>query len=234
MRHEEFARCWQAAFSGAGLPTFHGERELVDVAAMERTYEVFVEPGVGQQTRPFFVTAKLSYRWDALQTARSQCNEEDLLRAVLGDDHDVLTQRPWLRVDVVLGATLPYGEPLPMPSQERRARWIDETTGRLERVERLLPEETVAEDAHGRLAVLAWQGDPVIKARCDARGALLLEGVEVSAWQAINLPRIWDDPERDEDPPPDHELERMFSRVRGALYAWMEALDHLRPTPPRS
>ncbi len=71
-------------------------------------------------------------------------------------------------------------------------------------------------------------------ARCDARGALLLEGVEVSAWQAINLPRIWDDPERDEDPPPDHELERMFARVRGALYAWLEALDHLRPTPPRS
>lgn len=234
MRYEDFTRCWQAALSGAGLSTFHGERELVDVAAMERTYEIFVEPGVGQQTRPFFVTAKLSYRWDALQTARSQFNEEDLLRTVLGDDHDVPTLRPWLRVDVELSATLPYDAPLPMPSQEQRARWIEETTGRLDRVERLLSEETVAEDARGRLAVLAWRSDPVIKARCEARGALLLEGVEVSAWQAINLPRIWGDPERDEDPPPVHELERMFARVRGALYAWMEALDHLRPAVPRS
>ena len=130
----------------------------------------------------------------------------------------------------MLNANLPHGKPLPMPSQERRARWIDEAMSRLDRVERLLPKETVAEDAHGRLAVLAWQSDPVIKATCDAHGALLLEGVELAAWQSIHLPRIWDDPDREEDPPPDQDLARMFARIRGSLYAWMEALDHLVTT----
>jgi hypothetical protein len=56
----------------------------------------------------------------------------------------------------------------------------------------------------------------------------MLEGVEIAAWQAIDVPRILDHPDHDPDPGPDAELSAMFSRTRAALSAWMQALDHLR------
>jgi hypothetical protein len=56
----------------------------------------------------------------------------------------------------------------------------------------------------------------------------MLEGVELSAWQAVEVPRIFDDPDREPDPGPEEELAALFGRTRGALSAWMQALDHLR------
>jgi hypothetical protein len=55
----------------------------------------------------------------------------------------------------------------------------------------------------------------------------LLERVDVKAWQAIKLPRAWDDPAKKPDAPPDRELKKLFQRVRAAAYAWKESLDHL-------
>ena len=56
----------------------------------------------------------------------------------------------------------------------------------------------------------------------------MLEVVELSAWQAVEVPRIFDDPDREPDPGPEEELAALFGRTRGALSAWMQALDHLR------
>jgi hypothetical protein len=75
--------------------------------------------------------------------------------------------------------------------------------------------------------VLGWQGSPTAKVVCQPGGELRLEGVEVAAMQIIELPRLIDNPdERDEGP--EVELEELFGRVRAALMAWMQALDHLR------
>jgi hypothetical protein len=72
------------------------------------------------------------------------------------------------------------------------------------------------------------QGDLAVEATCVPAGELKLEGVEVSAWQAIELPRLWDDSDREPDPHPHVHLVAMFERVRAALHGWMEAMDHLR------
>jgi hypothetical protein len=61
-----------------------------------------------QPTSLFYVTATLSWRWDAALSARSATAEEDLLVEILGRDGSYLvTEQPWLRVDVTLNATVP-------------------------------------------------------------------------------------------------------------------------------
>lgn len=77
--------------------------------------------------------------------------------------------------------------------------------------------------------MLAWQGDPQIKIRCNPGGELRLEEVEVHAFQGIDLARQWDDPDRDHDDDPDEQLAAMFKRVWAALFAWGEMVDHLLP-----
>jgi hypothetical protein len=45
--------------------------------------------------------------------------------------------------------------------------------------------------------------------------------------QIIELPRLLDEPDQ-HDEGPEVELEELFGRVRAALMAWSQALDHLR------
>ena len=174
------------------------------------------------------MTAGLSWRWDALQEARTATTEEDMLTSLLGHDaaDTVDTERPWLRVDVVLRATMPWGRPLPLPGQDALREWTREVVGRLERTEPLLPQEVVEETPDGNLAALAWKGQPEVRATCASDGALLLERVELASWHALHPPRIWDDPDR-WDEGPEAELGVFFARVRQALHVWMECLDHL-------
>jgi hypothetical protein len=76
---------------------------------------------------------------------------------------------------------------------------------------------------------IPWrQGDPAIKTTCGDCGELKVTGIEVSAWQAIHPPRVWDDPERESDDDPADQLAAMFERVRAALHGWTEGLDHLQ------
>lgn len=92
-----------------------------------------------------------------------------------------------------------------------------------------MPAKRTREGRGGRLEYLAWQGEPIARVRCGLGGELSLEAVELSSWQAIQLPRKWDDPSRAEDEPPGKQLHAMFGRVKAALHAWMEVMDHLRP-----
>jgi hypothetical protein len=76
--------------------------------------------------------------------------------------------------------------------------------------------------------VLAWQQAPKVTAVCSPTGDLLLEAVEISAGQIIELPRVIDGSDGDADDP-EVQLTELFERVRASLSAWMQAVDHLRP-----
>lgn len=58
-------------------------------------------------------------------------------------------------------------------------------------------------------------------------GELRLDSLTISAFQGIDLPRRWDDDEREPDDSPDELLAQLFARVKSALYAWGEVMDHL-------
>jgi hypothetical protein len=238
VRYEEFKSAWNEALRESRLLLFGGiggGEETLDLRSMDRHYEVYIEPLGGQRVEPFHVTATLSWRWDAELTARTATTEEDLLRGLLGREgiERIETDRPWLRVDIVLRASTPYGKPLPLPANAIWARWVREAMGRLESIEPMIPEENVREADDGQLEILAWRGQPEVKTVCTAEGELKLESVELAAWQAIELPRQWDDPDREPDELPHRQLREMFQRVRSALHAWMEVMDHLLPARPR-
>ena len=233
--YDEFKHAWILARQESGLPllsAYEGD-ETLDPRSLSRTFETFVEPLGGQEAEPFHVAAALSWRWDALATARTVTTEEDMLTEVLGRErvwgHKPRTERSPLRVDVSLRASLPYGKAIPMPSSPTWAKWAREAHGRLERIEPLVPEKTTREGRDGRLEILAWQGDPVAKVICGVDGDLKLESVEIAAGQVIELPRRWDDTDRKPDEHPAVQLHELFARVRAALHAWMQAADHLRP-----
>jgi hypothetical protein len=116
-----------------------------------------------------------------------------------------------------------------MPAPAAWSRWAREAYGRLERIEPLVPEEATREGRDGRLEILAWQTDPAARIVCGPDGALRLDSVEIAAWQLVELPRRWDDPDRRPDQHPAGQLRDLFGRVRVSLQAWMQAVDHLLP-----
>lgn len=231
MRYEEFRLAWDDALreSKLGMIGLWGE-ETLNLRTTSRSYEVHVEPFGGQDAEPFFVAGTLSFKWKALNTARTVTREEDMLTELFGREsaYDLKTEQPWLRIDIKLNASLPYGKPLPMPSKGAWSAWVRETMGRLEDVEPLTPAEKVRENEEGNLEVLAWQGEPVVKATCGPDGQLHLEAVSISALQAIRTPRLFDDPDKEPDEPVYGQLQELFHRVRASLLAWMQALDHLK------
>lgn len=230
MDYEEFRETFRRLLVEAGMSDMGMPDEALDLRMLSRTYKVHVLPVSGQLTPPFHVTASMWWRWSAFQTSRGIFREEDALRELVGEDFaGENTERPFLRLDIRLSATTPYEKPIPMPSREKWAAWVRETIGRLERVEPLVPEEHFEEQDNGRFAILAWQGNPRAEVECSPDGDLLLRSLKLDAFQLLDLPRRWDDSEREPDELPDQKLRETFARVKASLYAWMEALDHLRP-----
>lgn len=231
MDYETFRRLWLEALHQCRLPTvgLYGT-ETLDTQNLDRSYRVYVEPFGGQDAAPFHVTAELSWDWHATNTVRGSRTDSELLSEMLGRDQveDLVTEKPYLRVDIKLRASAPFDEPLPMPAKAAWAKWVEETMARLDRIEPLLPDEIVRENRMGMTEVLGWQGSPTAKVVCGPGGELRLGGVEVAAMQIIELPRLIDNPDEREDGP-EGELEELFGRVRASLMAWMQALDHLRP-----
>lgn len=133
MTFEEFLAAWNRAVAESRLPRAGFSATSLDLGNLDREVKTRVEPLGGQYAEPFYVTAALSFRWSALQTARGATIEEDVLVEILGRDgaEDCDTDHPWVRVDVTFSATVPYGKPLPMPPPERWAAWAEEVTTRL-------------------------------------------------------------------------------------------------------
>ena len=231
MTYEDFKATWvQAVRSALPLAGVEPVEESLELRSMDRVVRSFVEPHGGQHARPFHVSAELGFRWDALQTARTATTEEDRVAALFGRERQrPRTAHPWLRVDVTLRAATAWGQEVVLPPAPAWQRWARETLGRLETIEPVLPSETVREGRNGLPEILAWQSEPELQVLCGPAGELKLRGVEVATWQAIELPRRWDDPHRRPDQRPDAQLEAMLRRLRVAMDAWMEALDHLTP-----
>lgn len=227
MRYEQFKVAWEESLRASRLRIRPGGEESLDVRSLARTYRVYVEPIGGTDVPPFYVLGVLSWRWDALTTARAETTEEDMISMLSGRRGSrFATTRPWLRVDIQLSASLDYGKGIPLPSTSAWKKWNRETRTRFDTIEPLIPANSVREGKEG-LKVMAWSGAPGIKATCDPDGALKLESLQWSAWQAVELPRHFDDSSRKPDPSPDKQLRKLFERVRAALQAWKEALDHL-------
>jgi hypothetical protein len=173
------------------------------------------------------VTATLSWTWDALQSARTATVEEDLLMQLLGEEkrHED-TEQPWLRIDTTLRATLPRDAPLPFPETATWHRWVVDVMARLSP----LLSTSTGDEEHERL-VLDWCGEPEASLRCAPDGRLHLSRVELQAWQGIDLPRQWDDPERAwlGDEAPDGHLIGFVQRVWQALHEWNQSLALLLP-----
>ena len=186
MNYEQFRIAWYEALTEAGMWSYLCPPiETVDLGQMSRTYRVYVHLGHSQEVKPFHVSANLSWTWDALQAARTATTEEDALMLFLGDEGRHLdTERPWLRVDVTLSATLSWGSPLPLPEPTRWRDWVADVTGRLAP---LLPTEVG--DGEGAPLVLSWRGEPEAEVQPKADGQLYLTGVRLSAWKGIDLPR---------------------------------------------
>jgi hypothetical protein len=233
MTYEEFKKAWVWALRESTLPTLGVDpvEETLGLRSMDRVVKSFVEPFGGQQAEPFHVSAALEYRWDALQTARAATTEEDLLHALLSLERSrkPRTEKPWLRVDVTLKASTMWGKEIALPPPTAWQRWARETLGRLESIEPVIPSERIREGRHGLPEILAWQGEPELQVLCNPMGDLRLRGVEIATWQAIELPRKWDDSTRKPDKAPDEQLVAMFKRLRAAMNGWMEAMDHLTP-----
>lgn len=226
VNYDEFRSAWIAALNRSQLPSLTKPEETLDLRHLAREYVCHVEPLGGQDAAPFHVTAKLSWTWDALHTARSATIEEDVITEMIGRENDVTTKNLWLRVDVEFRATSPYNKPFPMPSTKAWRAWVTESMTRVGVTEPLVPEETTRVNEAGMTECLAWVGDPEVMAKCDPEGRLLLQEVKLNAWAGIILPRQLDCPD-EEDDLPDEQLDGFFGRVRAALYAWMQSLDHL-------
>ena len=179
------------------------------------------------------MTAKLGWRWSALDTARSTWREEQVLTELHGQEqaHELETRPPWLRVDIVLNAALPWGQARPMPPKEIWGRWVREVRERLERIEPLLPDETSRVNDEGSLEVLGWQGQPEVEVELTTEGESKYSRLELPAFQILHLPRHFDDPDREDDRP-EEQLGEMFDRIRKALLTWSECLD-LLPDPAK-
>lgn len=226
MNYDQFRMLFQEILQAARLTAFPPHPiETIELDGMSRTYETIVALGA-QWAEPFHVTATLSWRWGAALAARSATSEEDLLTEILGQDgYYLVTEQPWLRVDVTLNATLPWDAPLPMPKVTAWRHWATEMVSRLAP---FLPTES-DEDERG-LRVLSSRGEPEVCLECDSHGNLLLTGVHLSAWQGIDLPRQWSNSDREPDGWPEDDLADFLDRVHQALKEWEECLKYLTST----
>ncbi len=219
MRYHDFLDAWRRSVERSRhLSAFGATTEMLDLGSMARRYQVrLIGAGVAQ-VEPYTISVRLDWQWDALQAARTRTTEEDVITAILGDADAVETEPPWLRVDIRLAGRAHMDAKLQLPEPVAWQRWALEISSRLEP---LLPAHVVR-NRDG--AVLGWRGEPSVELRCGVGGELFLTGVEIEAWQAVELPRIWDDPERPRDPEVEPQLVDLAKRVRAALDVWADAL----------
>lgn len=157
MTYSTFKSLWHSALDEAGLLSpYDRPDEVIDIGDMNRRYSIRLGLRSGPQpSEPFTTSCVLSWRWDALQSARTSTTEEDLLTQLHGRDEaaDMDTERPWLRVDVELHASLPWGECQKMPGKATWKRFVAAVA------KKVAPSFPVHEiDFNDGTAVLGWCG----------------------------------------------------------------------------
>lgn len=142
MTYEEFRAAFMAALRRSKLEMIGlWPDEEINLRTTDRRFEVHVEPLGGSDAEPFHVSATVSWRWDALLTARAATTEDDMLTELFSRSEavDMDAALPRVRIDLKLHASLPWGKPLPMPSRSAWSSWARETMGRLEHIDPLTP-----------------------------------------------------------------------------------------------
>ena len=110
MRYDAFRHSLLLALSEAELySSWDRPTETIDLATTTRSWKTGVGSGLEQRAEPFHVHGIVSFRWDPLESARTQTTEEDLVSELFGRDDDLPeTIERDLRTDIVLRANLPY------------------------------------------------------------------------------------------------------------------------------
>jgi hypothetical protein len=89
-----------------------------------------------------------------------------------------------------------------------------------------VPAPVIRELDSGSLRLLSLQGEPRVILTCAPDGALAVQRVEVSGWQSLDLPRETYDDETKACERLERQLRSMLARVKSALHAWAEVMDH--------
>lgn len=222
MNYQEFRNLWHDALREARLqiPYPVGPTEKIDLRNMSRSYELVIYCSSQPKSEPFHMTATIEWDWDATLSARYTTTEEDMLMQVFGDFgiHTEDTVPPQLRMDVFLSAGVPYGTVYPMPGGVQWQRWVRQVSDELQLI---LP---TGYDEDG--GVCAYSDPIQVSVKLLEDGRLNLERLTFKAWQAIKLPRQWDDPEK-RDPSPVDELQDFANRIARAMNAMENGLAHL-------
>jgi hypothetical protein len=225
MRYENFRDRFEIALQQAGLLRAHLSEatETIDISSTDRLWRVWIGQSLGQEAEPFSVSGKVSFRWSPANTARSQTCEEDLLTELYDRDLFSADTVPRLvRVDIHLYAKLPYGSTTPIPETEVWQSWSDSVEAGLAEA---LPRDDVDRERRLLPAVKGWRGDIEVLARYTGDDKLSLEGVSVSAFQLVPVPRVWDDPEkREKEPGVEEYLDELVGRIKLAMDEWRGSL----------
>ena len=225
MNHETFRTAWLDALRAQGLLSrFDFSEDLIDTRTMARKHSVRIGLDMPQHAEPFLASMRLRWTWTPVHSARTYTNEEDLLSELLGREqaHAVVTEPPWVRVDIEMHATLPYGNPLRMQGPDALRQWTREATRALEPTLR----SKVEFNAEGVDAVHAYLGEPEARVKWNDSSELLLLGVELASWRGVELPRVSDvDSPFEADTA--SQLERLAADARAAFAAWTRSLTML-------
>lgn len=235
MNYDDFRAAFLGALKRSHIPTIGSapSEETLDLRTMTRELVVNLEPIEREIGTPFHVTAKVSFQWDALHTARSVTSEADMIRqVVVPNGQDIEAAPPLLRVGIRLRASLMADSSIAMPTADRWKSWHEAARARLVEIESLVS-DAVARDPNDELITLQewaiWPGWPEIGVSwVPEPGEVRLNSLEVSGSQGIEFPRGPSDAAQELALLLDAVLATLFLRVEKALHAWGEILDELR------
>jgi len=234
MRYDDFREQLEIALQNAGLlgQCLDSPVETIELESTQRRWRIYV-PASSRGTEPFYVSAKIAFNWDPFNAARSFTCEEDLLEELLGKAKESSKTEPrYVRVDLELYASLPYGSTCVIPHARAFGSWADAIHRKLDRVFR----ENIRRQGDPG-AVQGGLEELNIESRCDSSGRLSMAGVSVAGFRIIRIPRVWDNPGRQEkEKSAADELSRVSEVYKFSLDAWRVAIAELtreiRYTPP--
>lgn len=233
MQYEELRDRLERALRDAGVPLADsGREETIVLPSLLRTYKLSVGTEARQSAPPFHVTATLGFHWDPFQSARSFTTEEDLLTDLFGRRRRMPKTLPrWERLDMVFRATLPWGAKVTVPDRRFWPAWAARVRSLLAD---LVPIEFI-DDREGQPIAVGWRGNLELRECCAPNGTLVLDRLEVPAWQIVNPPRTWSDPGK-LDRGVGRQLDQLSHRFATAFGEWMDRVaelsQHLGPLPP--
>lgn len=223
MNYDEFRAAWLDALATAGVSAFPDRPEdLIDLRSTERRHCVRTGLSRAQRANPLFATMELSWTWSPLHSARTCSNEDDLLTELLGRERaqDVIVECPWLRVDIRLCATAPYGEPIRLNDTAALRRWTTEVTRLLQPYLR-----TKIERSSGSLeAIHGTVSEPEARVHCQASGELQLLGVQLEAWRSVQLPQLSERVVEVFEDETASQLAKLARDANAALEVWTKSL----------